>query len=1041
MKSKGIVLFFISLFLLFNVSSQVKVTGIVTDADKREPLLGATIIEKGTSNGVIANIDGAFTITVANNATLVVSFIGFVNQELVADPTQTMRIQLIPRDKELDEVVIIGYGSQKKSDITGSISSISGEDISSMPVVSSVQAMQGKAAGVQIIQNTGAPGAATTIKIRGTGTINDSDPLYVVDGFIVDNIEHINPGDIKNMEVLKDAASSSIYGSRGANGVVIITTKRGEKGKPRISFDSYAGFSNPWREIEVMGLDDFLLLRDYAEEKTFYSADGKLFYSKNNSGELFFDNNKLNRADSIRQRSPESWWDAITQTGIKQQYNLSVSGGNENNRYMISTNYYNEKGIVQTSDYSRFTFRTNLTNNITDWLTLQTGMQYTDDERNIIPEGQDNVLKLSLYQNPRILTYDPKGYFSENHPIARITRNHNTANNKRIDINGDLTARISKMVTYQFKVSNYSNFFTRKQFNEVWKLEEDFSMPNDVTEIQKFNTVVNKWEINNLFTFSMQHKKHEISSVVGQVLEGFKINDERLVRKGTPGNDDYNWFLSAGYTGDRAREDANHWTAMGFLGRLNYSYYDKYLLQVNFRADASSKFSENNRWGYFPSLSVGWKFSEESFLKNLDWVSLGKLRLGWGQLGNNRIPANARFTLIENQYYYSYGPGNHVLYPGATSTTLGNPEIRWEKTESTNIGLDLNFMQNRLTTSIELFDKLTTDMLLRVPVVLSAGLVDDPMINAGSIRNKGIEFTANFKGGRKIKYDIGFNISYIKNEVVSLGAVNEPVWGARLTEASILDFVTKTEVGLPIGAFYGYVTDGIFQSIEEIQTSPQRNSELNPNNYTTLPGDFRFKDLNGDGRITADDRTYLGSPHPDFVFGAPLSFSYGRFDLNIFFQGQTGNKVFNVMDYYLNSAHGTGNVYADIRSKHWSGSYRSARSFFPANPNGNVPDLDVVDKPLNFRASNFYIKDGSYLRLKTVQLNYNLPVAWCQKLYVNNLSVYIGGFNLLTLTKYNGFDPEIGKNPGSEGNNLYMGVDHGNYPQARTITAGVKIGL
>ena len=1038
MKIKLLTTALLSFAFVFLISAQTQttITGVVVDSRTLEPLIGAAVIEKGTENGITTNIDGEFSLKIKGGSVLVISFLGYETQEVNPGSNRNIKINLVEKTKELDEVIVIGYGVQRKSDITGSISSIAGEDISSLPISSSVQALQGKAAGVQITQNTGAPGSKTTIKIRGTGTINDSDPLYVVDGFIVDDIEHINPNDIANIEILKDAASGSIYGSRGANGVVLITTKKGEAGKLKINFDSYVGLSNPWKKIEVMGVEDFAVMRDYVEGKNSYSANGKIYYSKDpNTGELYYDTGKFQRIDSLKRNSPNNWWDAITHTGIKQQYNLTLSGGNDLHKFMVSGNYFNESGVVKTSGYQRLSTRVNLSNTLTKWLILQTNVLYTNDNRAIVPEGQDGVLKRSLHQSPLVFTYNTAGYYSEDHPLAQIMRNHNKATNNRVDINTELTAKINKYITYQFKISDYSNFYNRKRFYEVGKLEENFVMPSDLTTIEINQSSTNKWEINNLFLFNWHNEIHNISAVVGQTLEGYTLNVRDMIRKGTSANTEDLWYLSAGYTGDMAREREFRWKALGLLSRVNYSYADRYLVQVNFRADASSKFSPTNRWGYFPSISLGWKFSGESFMQDMDWLSLGKLRVGWGQLGNNRIGEYARFTLLGNQYNYIYGAGNHIVYPGTTSTTVGNPDIRWEKTDYTNIGLDLNFLNNRISTTIELFDKLTTDMLLRVPIVPSAGLVEAPMINAGSVRNQGIEFQINYREKiNKFKVDFGLNVSYIKNVVVSLGSGNEPVWGANLTENSILNFVTKTEVGRPIGNFYGYITDGIFNTVEEVQASAQ-------NDGLTFPGDFRFKDLNKDGRITAEDRTYLGSPHPDFVFGIPIALSYGNFDLNLFFQGQTGNKIFNVMEYYLNSAHGTGNVYADLRSQHWASDFKVDRAFFPENLQGTVPDLDAADLPRNFRASNFYIKDGSYLRLKNVQLNYNFPQHITRYLKLDQLSVYVGAYNLLTFTNYNGFDPEVGRNVGSESNNLYMGVDHGNYPQARTITAGIKIGL
>ena len=1030
------VILFLYLPISFLYSQSLQdIKGTVLDAKTQEPIIGAGIIVVGSTNGVITDLDGNFQIKAALNSELKVSYVSYHTETVKITSGEPLTIYLTEQTQELDEVVVIGYAVQKRSDVTGAISSISGKDITSRPVANPAQALQGKAAGVQVLQNTGAPGGKTTVKIRGTGTVNDSDPLYVVDGFIVDDIDHINPNDISGMEILKDAASASIYGARGANGVVLITTKQGEAGKTRISFDFYTGISSPWKTIDVMGIEDFALMRDYVEGRNNYSADGQLYYSKDASGALFYDAGKYQRIDTIRsaRTTPGNWWDAVTRTGFKQQYNLSVSGGNENHKYLVSGNLYDERGIVKTSEYQRLSIRLNLSNKLTNWLNLKTNLLYTNDDRQIVPEGQNGVLKRALHQNPLIHTYNNAGYYSESHPLAVIERNHNRSQADRIDVNVDLTAQINKNLSYQFKFSNYTNFFRRRQFSEVEKLEENFEMPGDLTKIEKYSITTNKTEINNLLSYIYDKNKHSLSLIGGQTIEMSSVENTSAEKQGAPANTSNYWYLSSAYFGDRATGSMSEWSALGFLGRLNYSFDDKYLLQVNFRADASSKFSSGERWGYFPSASVGWKFTSEEWMRKADFISFGKLRLGWGKLGNNRISEYVRYTVLENDLNYSYGTGAHVTQPGAAATSLGNTNIHWEKTESYNVGLDLNFLSNRLSTTIEYFDKKTTDMLLQVPVPLSVGLSGAPMVNAGAVSNRGVELLVNYKGQiSKVKYDIGFNVSYIKNKVTGLGSGNEPIYGARLNEESIGDFVTKTEVGMPIAYFYGYVTDGIFQTPEEVAASAQ-------NDGFTFPGDFRFKDLNNDGKIDASDRTYLGSPHPDFVFGLPLGVQYKNFELSMFFQGQWGNKIFNVMDYYLNSAHGTGNVYADLRSKHWSGSYVADRAFYPANPNGSVPDLDPADRPRNFRASDFYIKDGSYIRLQNISLNYYLPEKFLKRLQLSNASVYISSQNLFTWTKYNGFDPEVGRNPGSESTNLYMGVDHGNYPQARSFTAGIKV--
>lgn len=1021
----------------------IAISGNVLDSKTQEPLIGVTVIQKGKTNGTITDFNGKFSIqATSNDAILILSYMGYISQEVAIKDSKSLTILLEEKSQALSEVVVIGYGVQKKSDITGSISSVAGKDINNVPVSSALQALQGKAAGVSIVQNTGAPGSKSTIKIRGTGTINDADPLYVIDGFIVDGINHLNPNDIENVEILKDAASSAVYGARAANGVVVITTKSAKKDKTSITFDSYTGISSPWKTIPVMGAEQYALTLDYVDGLSNYSAEGKLNYTKNQtSGELYYDPAKFYQLDTIRNNSPANWWDAVTQTGFKQQYNLSVSGGSGKNKYMISSSLFDEKGIVKSAGYKRFNTRMNLNSQLFKWLNLTANMVYTNEVRNIVPEGNSSILKRALFQSPLVYTYDSKGYYSENHPIAVLNRYHNKNEMHRLDMNLSLSAQISKQLTYQFKISDYIVPERRSSFTEVAKLDEDFLMPNDLTTVYVRQNFTNKWEINNLFTFAWNNDAHSLTLLGGQIIEGYKFNYQESTRKGTASNSSDLWFLSSGYTGDKTEGLDREWASVGFVGRVNYNLLDRYLFQANFRADASSVFDKKDRWGYFPSLSLGWKFSSEPFMRGADWLSIGKLRVGWGQLGNNRIDEMSRYTLLNTQYNYSYGIGNHTLYPGIIATSIGNKNIRWEKTETYNIGLDLGFFRNSLTVGFELFSKLTTDMLLRVPVTLSAGLDNAPMSNAGSVLNQGAELTVNHKNSiDKFKYEIGFNVSYIKNKVISLGTGNEPIYGSWLSEAGILDFATKTAVGKPIGSYFGYVTDGIFQSYDEVKASAQYEYGKNDLDQLTRPGDIRFVDLNSDGRITSEDRTFIGSPHPDFVFGIPISCSYGNIELSLFFQGQAGNKIFNVMDYYLNNP-AEGNLYADLRDRHWSGQLTADRSFFPLNLTATVPDLRPTNAARNFRASDFYMKDGSYIRLQDLRLTYNIDEKVVSKMHLSNLSITLGANNLLTFTRYNGFDPEVGKVVGTEGNNLNMGVDHGNYPQARTFTLGLKMTL
>lgn len=1036
-------LFFVVLFFSSVSYGQnlISISGKVLDSNSREPLIGASVTEKGTSNGVMTDFDGKFTFRISSAATVLVSYVGYTNKELKVQDKQELTVLLEEKNEFLEDVVVIGYGVQKKSDVTGAISSVAGKDINNVPVASPLQALQGKAAGVNIIQNTGSPGSSTTIQIRGIGTVNDAEPLYVVDGFIVNGIDHLNPNDIENIEILKDAASGAVYGARGANGVVLITTKNGEEGKTKITFDYSAGFSTPWKKTPVLDIGQFAIVQDYISGLSNYSVDGKLYYSKNSTTQdLYYDEYKYHRIDTIRNNSPSNWWNAITQTGVKQQYNLSVSGGNEKNKFMISGNYYSEDGLVKTSSYDKFNTRMNITNQLASWLNLITNAIYTNEKRHIVPEGSNSILKSALYQSPLTYTYNSRGYYSGSHPIALLDRNHNEMDRHRVDLNLSLTANIGRMLTYQFKVSDYVVFDKWSNFYEVDKLNEDFTM-TDLTTVYRDQTLSNKWELNNLLTFKWNNDKQDITILGGQILEGYSTEDQLSTRRGTASNSSNLWYLSSAYTGDKTSGQLGDWTSVGFVGRINYALLDRYLLQVNFRADGSSIFEKNERWGTFPSISLGWKFTSEPFMRKLNWLSLGKLRLGWGQLGNNRIDATSRYTLLNTGYNYPYSVGNHVMHPGTIASSIGNTGIRWEKTETFNIGLDLGLFKNRLTLSAEYFNKLTTDMLLQVPVTLSAGLDYAPMTNAGSVRNEGVELNLNYKGNIcKFNYALGFNFTFLKNNVVSLGTGNEPIYGGYLSESSILAYVTKTAVGRPIGSFYGYVTDGIFNTYEEVKKSAQYDEGKNQWEQTTQPGDFQFKDLNGDGVITAEDRTYLGSPIPDFVFGIPMSFSYSNFELTMLFQGQVGNKIFNVMEYYLNNA-AAGNLYADIRSRQWSGQLKSDRTFLPLNLDASIPDLDPSDLARNYRASDFFVKDGSYMRLKELRITYNFDKKISSKLFLSDLAVFANAYNFFTFTGYNGLDPEVGKVFGTDSNNLNIGVDHGNYPQARTLTFGIKIVL
>lgn len=1040
----SIALMLLMLSTLVIQAQNITIKGNVSTDQTGEPLTGVTVRQKDKpTNGSVSDIDGNYSISVPAKATLIFTYMGFQDVEVAVQNRRSIDVKMTSAATELNELVVIGYGVQRKSDITGSISSVAGKDINETPVSSALQALQGRAAGVNIVQNSGAPGGGTTIKIRGTGTINDSDPLYVVDGFIVDNIDYLNPNDIDNVEIFKDAASSTVYGARAANGVVSITTKSGKTGRVHVTYDGYAGISNPWKKIDVLGLNDYVIMQDYMSGRTDYSTEGQLYMTRQSDGSLALDQNKYNRVDTIRHNGVPNWWDAITRQGFKTQHAVSVSGGSENTQFLASASYYKENGVVKTSDYQRMNGRLNIKSKLAKWLDVTTNMSFTHDHRNEVPEGKSSVLKQALYESPFEYLHDSKGYWYSNNPIAVIARDNNQTKNNRLDMNLTLDVKPWKFLTYQFRASYYTIHNTHDNFNMAWGLDEDFVMPTTLSQVYKAQNTTDKWEINNLLTFNWKNPKHSLTVLAGQTAEGYKYDWQKSYRSGTPSNEEWARYLSTAYTADKTYGRVDEWTAVGFIGRINYSYNDTYLLQANVRVDGSSMFSRDNRWGVFPSVSLGWRFSNEPFLKDLNWLSQGKFRVGWGLLGNNRIDVMSRYTYLTSGYNYSYGLGNETVWEGSTATVLGNNNIKWEKSRSWNIGVDLGFFNSRLTATIEYYNRLTTDMLLRVPTVGSAGLESSPMTNAGNVKNHGLEYDVRWRDdiGKDWHYEVGFNLTWMKNKVTKLGTGNEPIYGSYLGEGSIVDYVTKTAVGQPIGSFYGYVTDGIFNSYKEVRNSAQYQIGRAQFEQTYQPGDFRWKDLNGDNQITAEDRTYLGSPLPKYIFGIPMSVGYKNIDLSLFFQGQTGNKIFNVMDYYLYNG-AQGNCYADILSKHWSGQIEGrGREWAPLNLNASVPDLDNNDTPRNFRSSNFLVKDGSYLRLKQVMLTYTFPQKWLAKWNITSLSLSLTAYNLLTFTGYDGFDPEVGRVSGSEGNNLSMGVDEGNYPQVRSFTFGIKLGL
>lgn len=1018
------------------------VSGTVYDSATSEPLPGATVSIKGTSSITATDADGNFSLkTDRNKGTLNVSYIGYspVTKEFKAGEHVT--IQLREDNQVLDEVIVIGYGVQRKSDLTGSVSSVNPDDLKSIPATNVIAAMQGKVAGVEIVQNSGAPGASNSIRIRGMGTVNDSDPLYVVDGIMMDNIDHIATEDIASIEVLKDAASAAIYGSRAANGVVLLTTKSGEKSTKRlnISANISGGFMTVANAPSILSASDFARFSDYvhnANEYTVISPDGQM---------------NLTEAAMAEVADGADWWKLATRTGSTGKASVALSGGDKNLNYYVSGNYLKTNGIVKQSGYERLSFNGKINAKLIDCLKLGVQVGYSRENRDIVSEGTRGVIKSAITYNPLMPIYDLDGGYTYLTPIENLRR---LGYSKDID-------KVTGQIKLDWTIIKNLTFSTRASYlmerSDVDRMERSRTseevIGTNYFDVKKNPITSNTFSWDNILTWMPEfHKDHNLTVMAGQTMEIYNNNSLNSSGRGYGGYDDE--FNSLGFAAfeQATKSSKTGYTSLGLLSRISYSYLNRYLVQVNFRADASSRFAKKNRWGYFPSISAGWRLDQEPWLRDQSWLSMLKIRAGWGQLGNNRIPNLAWLSLMSyDKENYIYGVGTPSLKPGYALTTYGNPDIKWERTESTTVGIDFNMFGNRFTSSIEYFIKDTKDMLLEVPIVYSAGWASTPWQNAGSVRNRGFEIQAGWNDRiGDFGYGISGNISHVQNRVTSLGQYGEPILGGNLKSPNNLGYVTRTVLNAPIGAYYGYICDGIMQE-SDFDASGNPLIPVKQSAYAYNPGDRKYVDINGDGVIDDNDLTTIGNPHPDFYYAFNINLSYRNFDLQMFFQGVHGNEIFNASKYFLysnvtyNGSWTSDYDFSNVASDYFQRVYRPEhvagyRAYYGPNPNGDVPVPSSVSSRSNdnFAASDWYIEDGSYLRCRQIQLTYTFPSALTKRMKMQSVKAYASVSNPFTITSYSGMDPEIGKTVGDEANTA-IGIDQGTYPQARTWMFGIML--
>jgi TonB-dependent starch-binding outer membrane protein SusC len=973
----------LSLAIPFSLFAQKSViNGVVVDS-KNESIIGANVLIKGTHVGTITDFDGKFSIEASAKDVLLVSYIGMNPEEIIVGSEHNLKIVLQENTKTLDEVVVIGYGAIKKRDVTTAITTVSTKDLDQRPIVSADQALQGKAAGVSVVKPNGLPGEGMVIRVRGTTSMNSSnDPLYVVDGVTLDNISFLSANDIESMQVLKDASSAAIYGSRAANGVILITTKTGVKGNAKISLNAYAGLTSLTKRIESLNVDQYReLLQDMGSTTALPTT-------------------LTDQTD---------WYDETFQDALTQNYQLSISNATDKINYYLSAGYTSEEGIIKVAYFDRFNFRSNIENQIRPWLKVGANISYSDYKSNGIVSGlgaNRAGVVLSVINTPTYApVWDPDnpGQYYENFygvnitsPVENMSRteDNKTLNNRLISTGSmEITflpkLKLKSSVTLDRFYNNYTTFL------DPVKTGYGRSMGGVATDDRSINTVM---IYDNILSYNHSFGLHNIDFMGGTSATTSNYNKSYVSSQYF-----HDGSIKTVNAGNKVSQESgtyeSAWAMMSYVGRLAYNYDSKYLATVNMRVDGSSKLNPNHRWGYFPSASAAWRISAEKFMKDLTWIDDMKIRGGWGQTGNQAGLSDYSYLqrfVINRQNWWE--DGNGLAVPIITMTELRNSDLTWETTTQTNFGIDLTILKSRLTFAIDYYSKYTSDMLMYVTLPAGASTASTITRNEGEMSNKGYEFSVNSVNiqNSKFKWSTDFNISTNKNMLTKL-VLSQVYYDAKTSE-NITEYVVRNEPGHSLGGFYGYFSDGV---------DPET-------------GELMYRDLNNDGSITTSDKTYIGDPSPDFTFGMTNSFSFKNFDLSILLQGSYGNDIFNA------SRMETEGMY-DAKNQ-------STRVLERWRRPGMITTIPKAG--YDMKVSSYFVEDGSFIRVKDVTLSYNVAPSKMKKLGITKLQPYVTASNLLTFTNYLGFDPEVNQ-WGNSG--TVQGIDWGTYPQTRTFIVGLNV--
>ena len=975
----------VALALLLSITAfaqKVTVGGEVVDA-QGEPIIGATVMEVGSTNGVATDLDGKFSLDVEKGARLRFSYVGFNSIDLKAAPG--MRVVLQEDANQLNDVVVIGYGSMKRKDVTTAVSSVSTKDLENRPIISAAQGMQGKAAGLQIMQANGQPGSSPTVRVRGTTSLNGSNnPLYVVDGVPFEDIDFLAADDIEDIQILKDASSAAIYGSRAANGVIIITTKQGKNGVAKVSLNAHYSFSRVNNTPDVLNAWEYKELQDEI-------------------GLVKLPEGLTDQTD---------WMKEAFRTGAVQNYQLQITNGNDKLRYHLSGGYSGEKGVIEETDFKRYNFRASIENDLKSWLRLNASVTYSDyTYRGGIISGtganRGGVLMSTINTPTYAPIWDPENpgqYYTNFYgvnvtsPLENIARTKdNRSNYNKLIATGKATVTFMPGLTFSTSLSMERTHGKTMNFldpHETTDGRNNYGTGYDARSIRTTMT------FDNVLNYKANFGLHGIDAMVGS--------------SGTMDRSSNNWINGSNYANDDIKtlngankiswtgtgSWAGHWSMQSYFARLNYNFNDKYLFTANVRADGSSKLAPGHKWGWFPSFSAAWRISNENFMKDITWINDLKLRGGWGQTGNQSGLGNNSYLASYNiNRIQWFGEGNDAnATPTRSQGSLSNPELTWETTSQTDIGIDVTLFRNRLTLYADWYYKKTTDMLMWITLPTGSAAANSLPYNGGEIVNKGFEFTINSKNiiGKDFQWSTDFNISFNRNELKKL-KLTQVYYAARTTDF-VGESVVRNTPGRPLGSFYGYISDGV---------DPET-------------GELMYRDINGDGVISASDRTYIGDPNPDFTFGLTNTFTYKGLSLSILLQGSVGNDVYNV-----------GRMETEGM---YDGKNQTTRVLERWRVPGQI--TDVPKAGFEMHNSTYFLEDGSYLRLKDISLAYDVPRMILNVLHRTELEPYIYTTNLLTFTKYKGMDPEVNQS-GNSGS--VQGLDWGTYPLCKSVSLGLKV--